>query len=270
MLLVGRQAHIEAINTSGLVVEGDYEGIYSPAAITSLETILPETLLIIATKAYDLAAALTSIQSLLQDDTTILLLQNGLGIEGIAKGIVKNQCRIVRGLVTLASEMLSPGRVKAWRGETILGSDELSESVSHLLEKSGIKTKTSNTLSQEIWRKCIINSIINPLTAILQVQNNKISTPELAWIRYTIGRESIAVGNAEGIDFKADLIEHIEEIIPKYTNYSSMCQDIQKGRPTEIEFINGRIVELGEQHGIPTPINKCLTQLVRFLEVRNS
>ncbi|MFX1476043.1 MAG: ketopantoate reductase family protein, partial [Promethearchaeota archaeon] len=183
--------------------------------------------------------------------------------------VVKNQCRVVRGLVTLASEMLSPGHVKVWRGEIILSTDELSKTIAQLFEKSGIRTKTSSTFAQEIWRKCIINSIINPLTAILQVQNNEISTPELAWIRHSIGRESIAVGTAEGIDFEADLINFIEEIVPKYTNRSSMCQDIQRGRPTEIEFINGRIVELGKEHGIPTPINKCLTQLVRFLEARS-
>lgn len=170
----------------------------------------------------------------------------------------------------MASEMLSPGCVKVWRGETILGSDELSKAIAQLFEKCGIQTKTSNTFAKEIWRKCIINSIINPLTAILQVQNNEISTPELAWIRHSIYRESIAVGTAEGIDFRVDLMEFIEKIIPQYTNRSSMCQDIQKGRQTEIEFINGRIVELGKLHGIPTPINKCLTQLVRFLEVRNS
>ena len=221
------------------------------------------------TKAYDLAPSLTTIRSLFLDDTILLLLQNGLNIEETAIKVVKKQCRIVRGLVTLASEMISPGRVKVWRGETILGSDELSKAIAQLFEKSGIQTKISNTFTQEIWRKCIINSIINPLTAILQVQNNEISTPELAWIRHSIGRESIAVGIAEGIDFKTDLMEFIEKIIPQYTNRSSMCQDIQRGRPTEIEFINGRIVELGKQHGIPTPINKCLTQLIRFLEGRN-
>lgn len=270
VLLVGRQTHVETINTGGLVIEGDYAGIYSPSATYNLEEVLPETLLIVTTKAYDLASSLSSIRSLILDDTVLLLLQNGLNIEEIARKVVKKQRRVVRGLVTLASEMLSPGRVKVWRGDIVLGSDELSKAIAQLFEKSGIQTKTSSTFTQEIWRKCIINSIINPLTAILQVHNNEISTPELAWIRHSIGRESMAVGTAEGIDFKADLLEFIEEIIPQYTNRSSMCQDIQRGRPTEIAFINGRIVELGKQHGIPTPINKCLTQLVRFLEVRSS
>lgn len=269
VLLIGRQTHVDSINTSGLVIEGDFTGVYSPRATTRLEKILPETLLIIATKAYDLEVSLTTIQSSLKDDTVILLLQNGLDIEEIAREIVKKQCPIVRGLVTLASEIISPGHVKVWRGDTILGSDEFSKVIAQLFEKSGIQTQISSTFTREIWRKCIINCIINPLTALLQVPNNEIVTPELAWIRRSIAGEGMAVGKAEGVDFKADLLEFIENIIPRYTNRSSMYQDIQRGRPTEIEFINGRIVELGKHHGIPTPINKCLAQLVRFLEVRS-
>jgi 2-dehydropantoate 2-reductase len=267
LLLVGRENHTNAINNKGLTVEGDFAGIYSPAAAVRLEEIPPETLLIVATKAYDLAASLTAIQSLLRDDTTILLLQNGLGIEEVARQVVKKQCAIVRGLVTLASEMLSPGHIKVWCGKTILGPDQVSQKISQLLEKSGMPTRISSIFTNEIWKKCIINCVINPLTTILLVPNNEIGASELAWIRQSIVMESVEVATAEGVEFETDLVKLVEDLIPRYTNFSSMYQDIQRGRPTEIEFINGRIVELGKQHGLTTPINKCITQLVRFLSV---
>jgi 2-dehydropantoate 2-reductase len=78
------------------------------------------------------------------------------------------------------------------------------------------------------------------------------------------------VGKAEGICFQSNLEECVDRKIARYTNFSSMYQDIMKQKKTEIDFLNGKIVELGKKHGIPTHINAFLVGLIKFLEKREN
>jgi 2-dehydropantoate 2-reductase len=143
---------------------------------------------------------------------------------------------------------------------------QTSERIAQVFNESGLKTRIVKDIREELWKKLIINCVVNPLTAIFRVRNNAIMVDSLRWIRHEIIRECVAVGKAEGIRFQENLEELIEQKIAGYTNYSSMCQDILKGKKTEIDFLNAKIVELGKKHGIPTPVNETLVGLVRFLE----
>lgn len=266
VLLIGRGKHVEAINTGGLILEGDFAGIHKPSAKTTLDEILPETLLIVTTKAYDVAHSLQEIQTIVRKDTVVLLLQNGLGIIKLAENALKGKGAVVRGLTTMAAEMLAPGHIRTWQGETILGSDNNSKRIAHLFDEAGLPVRVSNTFEKELWKKLVMNCVINPLTAILRVRNKEIGVPTLAPIRHAIIRECVAISVAMGVELKADLISDIDEVIPRYTNLSSMYQDVIRGKQTEIDFINGKVAELGERYGIPTPMNQCLTQLIKFQE----
>lgn len=268
VLLVGRPEHVRAINARGLVVEEDEEGTYKLPAVTSLKGVSHDTLILVATKAYDLPDALKPIRDLIHQDTVVLLLQNGLGIEETASRALKGRGEIIRGLATLASEMLAPGRIRHWKGQTILGAGTASARVAQVLEDGGLAVRIARDFATEVWKKLVVNCVINPLTAILQVRNNEIGGDLLAGIRHAVVREVVAVGVAEGISLKSDLVDLVDQLIPRYKNRSSMLQDVTRGNRTEIDFINGKVVELGKRHGIPTPANDCLTQLVRFLEVR--
>jgi len=182
--------------------------------------------------------------------------------------VVEGKAEVVRGLVTLAAEFFEPGKISFWRGETFLESTQTSERVARVFNVVGLKTIISNEMQEETWKKLIVNCVLNPLTVILQVRNNEIMIDSLREIRHEIIQESIAVGNAEGIGFESNLEECIERKIARYTNYSSMYQDIMKHKKTEINFLNGKIVELGRKHGIPTPVNDTLVSLIKFLEVQ--
>jgi len=83
-------------------------------------------------------------------------------------------------------------------------------------------------------------------------------------------KECIRVGMAEGVKLPEQLEEKVDMEIAKFTNFSSMYQDIVKGKRTEIDFLNGKIVELGKKHGVPTPINETLTACIKFLEGKNA
>jgi 2-dehydropantoate 2-reductase len=149
-----------------------------------------------------------------------------------------------------------------------LDSGAVAVRVAQVLEDSGLAVRIANDFAAEVWKKLLVNCVINPLTAILQVRNNEIGGKLLAGIRHAVVREGVAVGMAEGISLKPDLVDFVDQLIPRYENRSSMLQDVIRGNRTEIDFINGMIVDLGKRHHIPTPANECLAQLVRFLEVR--
>jgi len=266
--LIGRKAHVDAVNKNGLTLSGNIKSTFLVKAEMAIKEIPSETLILLTTKAYDAAGAVTSIRPLLRKDTVMLVLQNGLGIKDIVGRIVAGKAEVVRGLVTLAAEFFEPGKISFWQGETFLEPTQTSERIARVFNVVGLKTKISNDMQEEIWKKLIVNCVLNPLTVIFQVRNNEIMIYSLKQIRHKIIQESIAVGNAEGVSFESNLEECIERKIARYTNYSSMCQDIMKRKKTEIDFLNGKIVELGRRHGIPTPVNDTLVGLIRFLEVR--
>jgi len=113
-----------------------------------------------------------------------------------------------------------------------------------------------------------MNCVINPLTAIFRVPNNEIAVESLRGVRRRIVDECVRVAREEGVVLDPALSEAVTSAAARYSNLSSMCQDIIKRRKTEIDFLNGRVAELGRRHGVDTPVNDTMTALIRFLEGR--
>ncbi|MFW9934343.1 MAG: ketopantoate reductase family protein [Candidatus Thorarchaeota archaeon] len=266
--LIGRPAHMNAVRKNGLTIVGDAAGTYQVATATEIKKILPQTLLLVTMKAHHLHDALTSIRGLIQKDTTILLLQNGLGIKEVAQKALKSKKNIVCGIVAFGAEFLEPGRIYARLGFTFLDSDIPSKEIAQFFQSSGLSVLNSVDFQTDVWRKVVINCVANPLSAILQSPTKQLVSPHLTSIRKRIVEECIAVGRAEGVDLDLSLLEIMDTQFPNFENRTSMLQDILRGRKTEIEFLNGKIVELGTRHKIPTPVNETLTQLIHFLEDR--
>lgn len=266
--LVGRPAHMGAVKEKGLELIGDGAGTYSKniTPITLIDKIPAKTLLLVTVKAIDLEEALASIVPLIQEDTVLLLLQNGLGIEEIARKVTNGRGTVIRGIVRIGAEMVEPGRVKVGLNSTFFDSDKDSKQVSELFQASGLEVAISDSFQTDVWRKVTINCYTNPLSAILHVPTATLVSPYLAEIQLRVVEECIAVGAAEGVKIDLSLIQLMNQNLPRYTNQTSMLQDIERGRKTEIDFLNGKIVELGKKHNIPTPMNECIAQLVRFKE----
>jgi 2-dehydropantoate 2-reductase len=267
VLLVGRAAHMKAIREKGLKVVGDAVGIYWMATATRIEEILPHTLLVVTVKAHQLEESLVQVCRLVRKDTVILLLQNGLGIEQIARNALNTRGKIVCGIVAFGVEILEPGRIFARLGFTFLDSDSTSKEVARFLKSAGFSVVNSEKFQTDVWRKVVINCVANPLSAILRAPTKTLVSSYLASVRRSIVEECIAVARAERIQLDLSILEIIDTSFPNFENRTSMLQDILGGRKTEIDFLNGRIVELGKKHKIPTPVNETLTQLIRFLEV---
>ena len=267
--LIGNKAHADAVNSKGLSISGDMNETLHLKADTEIRETPEKTLIILTTKAYDSANAIERIKKLLKKDTVILILQNGLGNEEIVKRAVGDKAKSLRAVTAMAAEFFEPGKIKFWSGETIVEHDEVAEKITEIFNRCMLKTSLSSDINKEVWNKLVVNCVINPLSALFHVRNCEIAVNSLKSVRHEIVRECVEVGKAEGISFPEDLEEKIDKEIFNYTNFSSMYQDIVKDKRTEIDFLNGKIVELGRKHHIPTPVNETLACFIKFMEEKN-
>lgn len=269
VILIGNKVHVDAMNLKGLSISRDVNRVFHVKADVEIRGIPENALIILTTKAYDVAEAIGEIKKLLKDDTAILILQNGLGNEEIVRRAAGDRAKTLSGITTMAAEFFEPGKIRYWSGETIIEKDEIAERIAEVFNECILKTRLSDDINKVIWSKLVVNCVVNPLTALFQVRNHEIAADSLKNVRHEIVRECVNVGKAEGITFPADLEEKIEKGIPSYTNFSSMCQDIMKGKRTEIDFLNKKMVKLGKKHHIPTPVNETIVCLIKFLEEKH-
>ena len=268
--LIGGQKHVDSINRNGLSVKGDMEGVFRIKADTQIREIPPDSLIILTTKVYDSKKAMEEVVSLLRKDTTVLILQNGIGNEELVKEVVGDRCRIERGVLHFGAEFLKPGEVHFMKGWIVLGNSEKAREIAKSFNESGLEARVADDVRKDVWKKLIINCVINPLTAILEVRDYEIVVTSLDRVRHGIVEECLGVAKAEGVQFEDRLMEAIDKEISGLKNYSSMHQDLMKGRKTEIDFLNGKIVEMGRKHNIPTPINESIVSMIKFLEGTNA
>ena len=267
VLLVGRKLHVEAVNAGGLEVSGAVRGVFDVKASTELKAAPRDSLLLVTTKAHDLAEAIKGVRGLLASDTTVLVLQNGLGNEAIAGDLIDQRVTLVRGLASSGVEFLRPGKIEVkLAGETVLSRTPAGLRIKRLFDSCGLETRLTDRMDYEIWRKLALNCVINPLTALFMVPNKEIAADSLEGVRRGVVDECLRVAREEGVELDPALADEVTEAAASYSNLSSMCQDVIRGRRTEIDFLNGRISELGRQHGIPTPVNDVLSALIRFME----
>ena len=270
MTFIARKEHADAINKNGLVVTGEMKGTLRIKADTEIRELPPNSLIILTTKVHDSKKALEGVVKLLRRDTTILILQNGIGNEEIVRSVVGDRCYVERGVIHLGADFLKPGEVMIVPGWVVVGNTEKGREVAELFNGSGLETRVMDDLKNDVWRKLITNCMLNPLTAILEVRDYCIVVPVLDGFRDAVVDECVEVAKAEGVEFEKGLRKAIDGDILRLKNYSSMHQDLMKGRRTEIDFLNGKIVEMGEKHRIPTPINESLVSMIKFLEEKNA
>jgi len=270
VILIAKKEHADAINRKGLVVRGEMEGVLRIKADTEIREIPPNSLIILTTKVHDSKQALEPVVKLLRKDTVILILQNGIGNEEIVKSVVGNRCTVERGVLHFGAEFLKPGEVTIMKGWVVLGNTENGRRIAQLFNESGLEARVVDDLKKDAWRKLVANCIVNPLSAILQARDYEVVAPSLEGLRDQIVNECVQVARAEGVEFDKTLRKSIDEELSKLQNYSSMYQDLVKGRKTEIEFLNGKVSELGRKHQIPTPVNDTIVSLIKFLEEKHA
>ena len=271
VVLVGRTPHINAIRCNGLNITGKTHLRVKLPAVESIKDVsISANLIILTVKSYDTETAIKQIIPMIQEETMILSLQNGLDNIEKMKHIIDKD-RILASVTTHGAILMHPGVVRhTGRGRTILGvlddsqSKQL-ENIVNLFNEVGIETQASNEIMKEIWAKAIINSSINPLTAFFDCKNGYLlENPLLEKTVENICEESTCIAQAEGISLDdIEMIQRTKEVIrDTANNHSSMQQSVSQGKKTEIDSINGKLITIGKKHRIDTPLNKILVELV--------
>lgn len=264
--LIGNEAHVEALNSKGLAVSGDMNEILHVKADIKIREIPEKTLIILTTKAYDSARATRGIEELLKKDTVILVLQNGLGNKEVVRKATRNKAKVLRGITTMAAEFFEPAEIKFWSGTTTVEKDGVAEKIREAFEDCGLETRLTENIKGEVWHKVTVNCVVNPLSTLFNVRNHEVIADSLRAVRHGIIDECVRVGEAEEIFFPNGFKKEVDKRISGYTNFSSMCQDKMKKKRTEIDSLNGKVVELGRKHHIHTPVNETIVHLVKFME----
>ncbi len=234
-------------------------------------------LVLFAVKAYSTAEAARQYGGRVGSRATVLTVQNGLGnVETLTRWFGAR--RVVAGSTTEASLLLGPGSVlHSGRGRTLVGEVDGVSSVRcleivKLFREAGFDARVTGNVKGVVWGKAIVNSAINPLSALTGALNGRLALREgLRRPMLKVLAEGVRVSRAEGVRLEPRDPSGLLFRVLRATagNRSSMLQDVLNGRRTEIRELNGAIVERGRRLGIPTPYNEFLMNLVLELEENN-
>ncbi len=267
-----RAAKITQAGISLTGISGEWR--CKPKASSEINDLGIADLLIVCVKSYDTKTALAHSKPLVGEKTSVLTLQNGLGnLEIISETIGAD--KVIGGVTNLGATLLDTAKVKhAGKGETIIGRVDgkitaQMRAIREIFNKAGLEMRISKDIKALLWSKLIINVGINGLTAITRLNNGKLTEFEgTRRIMREAVTEAIRVAKRKRIKLIYDDPLAKVEAVAEATagNISSMLQDVLRKKRTEIDFINGVIVRLGQELGIPIPTNTMLVDLVKTIE----
>lgn len=270
---------VEAIRAHGVCIrEADgAERTVSVPAVLAGEGGEVQDLVILFVKDTASEAALAANEALIGADTLLLSLQNGMGNEEIMErhaprghvllGTTKHNC------VTVAPGVIFHSGAGVTRIGSPAGDTEEAGAVVRCFAECGVEAEVSRSVRRLLWEKLFVNLSVNPVTALLDCTISVCAEdPGVRELLHSLIREAAAVAAADGESFDAESV--YESVIATAQTLSagktSMCQDIERGRRTEIDFINGAVVRLGKKYGIPTPYNETVAALVHARERLNA
>jgi 2-dehydropantoate 2-reductase len=267
--LVARREHAERIAREGVRITGLEEAVYRVNATTDVSRIERDTVILLTTKVTGSAAAIAPIVDHLRPDTAIVCLQNGLHSEDIVARLVAGRCPVIRGITHFGAIFAAAGVValKA-AGYTLLAPGARSREIAETLTRSRLDGRVCESMRVEIWRKLIFNCVVNPLTAIARREVGWISDEGLDPVKRLVIDECLQVARREGVEFDIDFVRLVNDTFRPSQNLSSMHQDLAKGKPTEIDHLNGAVVALGRTLGIACPANEALATMIKALEAQ--
>jgi 2-dehydropantoate 2-reductase len=219
-------------------------------------------------KSMDTEAAGEQLRPHLAADALVLCLQNGVDNADRLRAVLPDH-RVAAAVVYVATEMAGPGHVKHHgRGELVIEPSPASDAAAAALTEAGCPTTVSDDVRGALWSKLVLNCAYNAVSAIAQrPYGENVPSPGIRQVMDDVVAECKAVAAADGVRLPADLdvaVRRIAETMP--TQFSSTAQDLARGKPTEIDYLNGLVMRRGQAHGIPTPVNRALWSLVKLLE----
>jgi len=268
------QEHVDTLQRDGLSIEreGQTRRIPINAAI-DLPKDTKADLVIIFVKSMHTRIAADTAAAILADHGVVLTLQNGMGNAEILTEIVGAQ-HVLAGTTAHGATLLSPGCIRhAGVGATNIGmwgegDPHSGGRVADFFSRANIPTDLEPDIRPVIWNKLLVNIGINAITALTSIKNGQIlDLPQTRALSAAAITEAAALARAQSIQIADDIVERTAAIARSTaSNRSSMGQDIDARRPTEINAINGFVVREAERLGIDVPVNRVLTTLIETLQ----
>lgn len=278
--LVGRAAHVEAIERNGLRLEmGGSVQTVRVGASTQLSAVRGADLVLVCVKSTDTDAIAQDMARVLDPGAVVLSLQNGVENASAIARCVPN--RVVPAVVYVATALPEPGLVKHnGRGDLVIGAlnskdtDDpgtaaMLQSLVDVFASAGISVTCSDDVRTELWSKLMVNCAYNALSALGHAHYARIaSLPPLRDLQRNIVEEVVAVADADGVRLSLQAsLEAVDRIAHSMAGqHSSTAQDMARKKPSEIDHLNGFIARRGRALGVATPINTTLHALVKLVE----
>ncbi len=266
--LVGRPAHAEAMRRDGLRLEIRSQLKSVRVEAGSEAALLRGTeLVLFCVKSTDTDRAAAAMEPHLEPGTAVLSLQNGVDNAERLAGALRQE--VIAAVVYVATEMAGPGHVRHHgRGELVIGRSASSERIAAMFRAAGVPVDVSDNVLGALWAKLIVNCAYNALSAIAQLPYGRLVQGEgVTAVMRDVVDECLAVASAARVRVPGDswqAVQRIAETMPG--QLSSTAQDLARGKPTEIDHLNGFVARRGEVLRVATPVNRALTVLVRLLE----
>ena len=272
--LIGRPVHVEAMRRDGLRLTDATSDTHIPVdAGTSLAAVSGAALVLVCVKSTDTEATATELAPHLAPGACVLSLQNG--VDNAARLQASLRRPVAPAVVYVACEMSGPGHVRhLGMGELVVPAELdatstlRSADVVALFAGAGVPVKLSDNVVGALWSKLLLNCGYNAISAITQMTYGRMAaTPALAQSVHDTVVECLGVAAALGVTLPGDIFAGVDRIATSAAGQvSSTCQDLRRGKPTEIDHLNGYIVREGDRLGIPVPLNRVLHALVKALE----
>jgi 2-dehydropantoate 2-reductase len=265
--------HVDAINAHGLRLSGAGEVVGRVRATSDPAELPPADLGIVATKSMHTSAAVAAVAHAFADGA-VCSVQNGAGNEEL---IAEHVREVIRGTTFPAGHVIEPGHV-GWdtKGDTHIGPFEPSpapmdkvEALADACTRAGMPTHALVDARGAQWRKLIFNAASNAIAALTGRTHGQVAEPPTRELAWAVMAEGKAVADAQGITLDMspeELFDHAARKDIAYGHKPSMLQDVEARRATEIDFLNGAIIAFGERHGVETPLNRALTELIKGME----
>jgi 2-dehydropantoate 2-reductase len=283
--LLGRVAHMDAVAAGGLVVDGLFGArrVTTAAVVTDATRLRrPFDAVLLTVKAYDTGSMLAAVAPLVAAEGCLISLQNGLGnVERVRDAVGAR--RAVGARVIFGAEIPAPGHARVTVcaepvaiGAAVVGdasADAHARRWAARIAAAGIPAEAVADVHAYLWTKVFYNAALNPLGALLGLPYGALAADSDARaIMDDVISEAYAVARARGVTPtapSADAYRRVfyERLVPATADHrSSMLQDLERGRRTEIDAINGALSTFGAAAGVPTPVNTTLARLIRWRE----
>ncbi|MEX0607210.1 MAG: 2-dehydropantoate 2-reductase [Halofilum sp. (in: g-proteobacteria)] len=288
--LIARGPHLAAMKENGvkLLKDGE-EHVVHPRCTDDPAELGPQDYVIVCLKAHSVPAVVDDMQPLLGPDTTVVTAVNGIpywyfyqdgsDLEGKTLECVDPGAKQWNGLgperalgcvVYPATEVVEPGVIKHVYGDKFpLGEPDGSASqrataLSEMMEKSGLRAPVLNRIRDEIWLKLWGNVSFNPISALtLETLDNIAFNPETRAVAKAMMLEAQEIGTQLGVNFRVDVERRIDGAGKVGAHKTSMLQDLESGRPMEIDALVTSVQEMGQHLGVPTPTIDTVLALVK-------